>query len=82
MFLYNFQLGSVLSFYISGLILSYWPWPIVFYFWSGIALIWFIMFVGLKAIASKSVGVKKVYFLVDNLLQRSRSASIHFKGGT
>ncbi|XP_055294900.1 sialin-like [Sitodiplosis mosellana] len=38
------QIGFLISFYVSGLILSHFPWPVVFYFWSGVAAIWFILF--------------------------------------
>ncbi|XP_055298962.1 putative inorganic phosphate cotransporter [Sitodiplosis mosellana] len=38
------QIGTLVSFYVSGLILSHFSWPIVFYFWSVIAAIWFIVF--------------------------------------
>lgn len=46
-FILKFQIGNILSPYISGLILSIWPWPTVFYLWGAIAIVWFILFVSL-----------------------------------
>lgn len=40
-----FQVGTLLSIYVSGLILSYQSWSAVFYFWSAVSMIWFIAFV-------------------------------------
>lgn len=47
------QLGSVLSFYLSGLLLSHWQWPVVFYFWSTVAIVWFIIFVSVQVSGRK-----------------------------
>lgn len=40
-----FQIGSVAANYISGLILTHYTWPIVFYFWGALSIVWFIVFV-------------------------------------
>ncbi|XP_055326564.1 putative inorganic phosphate cotransporter [Sitodiplosis mosellana] len=41
------QIGSLVSFAISGVISDRFHWSMVFYFWSVIAIIWFILFVAI-----------------------------------
>ncbi|XP_031636923.1 sialin-like [Contarinia nasturtii] len=38
------QVGSIMSFYVTGLLLSIWPWQYIFYFWAIISIVWFIIF--------------------------------------
>ncbi|XP_055299422.1 sialin-like [Sitodiplosis mosellana] len=38
------QIGSVLSYFISGLLMQYFVWNYVFYFWGIISIVWFIIF--------------------------------------
>ncbi|XP_055301823.1 sialin-like [Sitodiplosis mosellana] len=38
------EIAAILSSYVSGMILHHSTWPVVFYFWSFVALIWFIVF--------------------------------------
>lgn len=38
------QIGSVTANYVSGLILTHYTWPLVFYFWGVVSIIWFIVF--------------------------------------
>lgn len=40
-----FQIGSVLAYYISGLLLSHYDWPVVFFFWGIVSIIWVLVFV-------------------------------------
>ena len=44
----DFQIAAIVSSYVSGLLLHYFAWPIVFYFWSLVAIVWFIAFVTIQ----------------------------------
>lgn len=39
------QVGTILGNLLSGLLLDAYDWPVVFYFFGGIGLVWFVIFV-------------------------------------
>lgn len=62
-------IASLLSFYLSGSLLSYWQWPIVFYFWGVLSITWFILFVSQKTIRYSQyfrfyfkISIQKLFF--------------------
>lgn len=52
-----------MSSYGSGLLLSIWPWPIVFYFYGFVAVIWLILFVSCYRYRKKSWKLKENFYL-------------------
>lgn len=44
------QIGTILANSISGFLLHYFDWPIVFYLFGGLSVIWFILFVSVDTL--------------------------------
>lgn len=53
-FRFSPQIGSLLSFFLSGRILTNYTWEYVFYFWSIVAVAWFILFVSFIFFVTKT----------------------------
>lgn len=49
----------------SGFLLHHYTWPVVFYFWGFIAVIWFILFVSIPSKSSHSYFCQKLTFFLS-----------------